>query len=487
MKFNRSILKIALKNKVLHYVFSRYVTYFIQFVNSLFIAVLLGPYYLGIWGFITLIIQYLNQVNLGIAHSVNAIISIHKNKEWYVQKIIGTSLTMLLALSILTIVFFAANMIFKFNIGNKYNFPTYVPVVVMIGITGFFNSLLSNIYRVYGKITEITINQSAFPVLMIVAIIFFRGESLLWALVVANLLAFLISLLIYVSRTPVKLKFLFIGRLVKTIQTKGWHLFVYNTSFYLIMISTKSLISGFYTVKEFGFFTFAFSFANVVLLLLQSFSFLIFPKIINRMATATDEKVIQLLGMLRDAYITTSHFLIHLAILFFPLFIVFFPQYNQSVQAFKLIALTIVLYTNSFGYSGLLIARNHERELGYLSLFALIINFTTALILIKILNFPFSYIIIATMITYSVYVYFLGQKGRKKLLLNTSVSNVLKDIFPVRILIPFFSSLFLILFDIPSIYFIIPVIVFVILNFKSIFKIKALIHQITINPNFINI
>jgi hypothetical protein len=75
-----------LKNKVTGYIASRYLTYAIQCINSLFIAVYLEPYYLGIWGFVTLILQYMNQLNLGISHSVNAIISIHKEKEWYVQK-----------------------------------------------------------------------------------------------------------------------------------------------------------------------------------------------------------------------------------------------------------------------------------------------------------------------------------------------------------------------------------------------------------------
>jgi O-antigen/teichoic acid export membrane protein len=482
-----TMIKKALKNKVLHYIFSRYATYFIQFVNSMFIAVYLGPFYLGIWGFITLIVQYINQINLGIAHSVNAIISVHKNKRWYVQKIIGNSLTMLLALSLITGLFFVANLKFNINIGDKYNFSAYVPAVALIGIIGFFNSLFSNIFRVYGKITEITINQSAFPILMLFAIFFFKGENLLWALVAANLLAFSLSLVIYVLRTPINLKFLFIGRLVKTIQIKGWHLFVYNSSFYLIMISTKTLISSYYTVEEFGFFTFAFSFANVVLLLLQSFSFLIFPKLINRMATSSNEKVIQILGFIRYAYITSSHFLIHLAILFFPLFILFFPQYQPSVQAFKLTALTIVLYTNSFGYSGLLIARNNERELGQLSLLALFVNIVCAFILIEVFNIPFSLVIISTMITYSLYVYLLGQKGRNKLNLSSSIANVFKDNFPVRIFIPYFLSLFLVIFELSSLYFVIPVIIFIILNFTIIKKIKSLIYQITINPNFLDI
>lgn len=484
---NSHLLNKALKNKVLHYVFSRYATYFLQFINSLFIAVYLGPYYLGIWGFITLIIQYLNQINLGISHSVNAIIAINKNREWYVKNVIGTSLTMLLALSFSVILFFTANEAFHLNIGSKYNFSTYAPIVASIGILGYFNSLLSSVFRVYGKVIEIAINQSAFPVLMLLAILLFKGEELIWALVGANLLAFFLSLCLYLFKSPVKLKPLFIARLFKTIQIKGWHLFVYNTSFYLIIISTRSFVSAYYSIEEFGYFTFAFSLANVVLLLLESFSFLIYPKLINRLASSSIEKITELLNMVRDMYITTSHLLIHMSILFFPLFLLFFPQYSQSANAFKLIALTVVLYTNSFGYSGLLISKGFEKKLGLLAFFALSINISISLILIKFVHLSFDNVIFATMITYFVYVFFLGKLGRNKLCLSSSIKLVLKDIFPMRLLIPYLLSLILIFIDSYAYYFIFPFLFFVILNLRSISKIKLSIDKIISNPNFINI
>ena len=83
------VVQTVAKNKVVLFLFSRYATYFIHFINSLFIAVYLGPYYLGIWGFISLIIQYVNQINFGIAHSVTAIISVHKKKDIMRRKLLG--------------------------------------------------------------------------------------------------------------------------------------------------------------------------------------------------------------------------------------------------------------------------------------------------------------------------------------------------------------------------------------------------------------
>ncbi len=485
-KFTTTI-KAALKNKVILFLFTRYATYLIHFINSLFIAVYLGPYYLGIWGFISLITQYMNHLSFGISDATTAIISVHRDDEVYAKKVIGTSITMLIGLSVIAFLLFTANEIFNIDLGSKYNFSTYAPIVVLIGVLGYFNTLLSSIFRVYGRLFEIAFQQTVFPLLILFAIIFFKKSNLLWALVGANFSAFLLAFVLYLIKSPVKIKPIFSFRLFKRIQLKGWHLFVYNTSFFFIIISTRSFVSGFYSVKDFGYFTFAFSLANVMLLLLHAFSYLIFPKLLNRFASSSNSQNSEMLEKLRDAYVTTSHLLIHVAILFFPLFLLLFPQYEIASEAFKLIALSIVLYTNSFGYSGLLIAKGYEKKLGILSFSALIINVIIAFLLIKLLNVPFTHVIIATMVSYFIYVFMLGLLGRKMLKLNISVAAVIKDIYPIRLLVPYIFSLGLVLFSAPNYFFSLSLILFLTLNFKVLLKLKDIVNAIILNPNFINI
>lgn len=481
------ILKTALKNKVILFIFSRYGTYLIHFINSLFIAVYLGPYYLGIWGFITLITSYLNHINFGVVHAVTAIISVHKSKEFYVEKIIGTSIIMLIVLSSLVVVFFISNEVFDINFGEKYNFTEYLPAVVLIGILAHFNNLLSSIFRVYGRLTEIAFHQSVFPVLMMCAIIFFKKSDLLWALVGANFFAFLFAFILYIVKTPVNLKLVYVHKLFKQIQIKGLHLFVYNTSFFFIIISTRSFVSAYYSVEEFGYFTFAFSLANVMLLLLQAFSYLITPKILNRFASSSNIQNAEMLEKLRDAYVTTSHLLIHFAILFFPLFLLLFPSYEIASEAFKLIALAIVLYTNSFGYSGLLIAKGFEKKLGRAAFLALIINVVVALVLIKLIHVPFTLVITSTMLSYFIYVFILGYMGRKMLKLDTSIKAVLNDIYPLRLFLPYLLSLCLVVFSASDSYFAVSLVFFIVLNFKVLLRLKSIFKSIILNPNIINI
>ena len=121
-----NFLKKGITNPAIIYLVSRYGTYIIQFINSLFIAVYLGPYYLGIWGFINLVIGYIGQLNLGISHSVNVIVSINKQDEEYVRKIIGNGISMVLCLSIVIVMFFMLNKIGLIQIGSKYNFSNFI-------------------------------------------------------------------------------------------------------------------------------------------------------------------------------------------------------------------------------------------------------------------------------------------------------------------------------------------------------------------------
>ena len=477
----------ALKNNVLHFVFAGYVTYFIQFVNSLFIAVYLGPYYLGIWGFIMLIIQYANQLNFGISHSINALASVNKHKTGYVSKLLGTAFIILIGLSVFVTIIFALNYLLDLQFGEKYNFSKYAPLILLIAILGYFNGLISNVFRIYGKLFEIAFSQIAFPVLVLASILFFKGESLLWALVIDNVIAFFLSFILFIIQSPVKIRLTFSKRLAIKIQRKGWHLFIYNTSFYLIIISTRSFVSAYYDVTEFGYFTFAFTMANAILLLLEALSYLIYPKMLNRFASYSMNEISSLLEMVRDAYITTSHALIHFSILLFPVFLMHFPKYQNASSAFKIIALTIVLYTNSFGYSGLIIAKNEEKKLGRIAFFALCMNIVIALLLVKVFQVTSTFVIVSTMITYVIYVFSLGVFGRKIMNLKIDILSVFKDVFPFRLFLPYLLSFLFIAFHVRDIYFIIPFLFFLVLNYQAFFNIVDVVKKVVINPEFIKL
>ena len=483
----RSIFFLVSRNKIFQYIFSRYVTYAIQFINTIFIAVNLGPYHLGIWGFILLVLQYMGKFDFGVAHSVNAIISINKEKNEYVQKIIGSALTLLMLLSFLVIIFVAVNQLVDVNIGKKYDFDKYIIFVLLVGILGYFNDLLSNIFRVHGYILEIAINQSIFPILCLFATFIFEGKSLIMAMMTVNILSFSFSLLLFIYRSPVNLKPMWDLSLFKTIQHKGLYLFVYNTSFYLIAISTRSFISYYYSVIEFGLYTFAFSLANAIMLFLGSLSYLIFPKILHRLASNSDDDNSDLLIKLRDSFIAISHLIILVSLLLYPVFILLLPQYQDSTLAFSLVALAVGLYSNAFGYSSLLIAKNKEKKLSRFSCYALSINLVVCYLISNTWSLSFAWISIATMTSYFVFIVLITFEGRKAIGQDNTILLVLSDAFPVRIIIPFSMSLCIVSFAVNNVYNILPVLLFVLLNYKCLKSSVNISKEILLRPSVIDI
>jgi len=481
------LVKKSVSNPAIIYMLSRYGTYIIQFVNSMFIAVYLGPYYLGIWGFINLIIGYIGQINFGISQSVNVLVSVNKQDEAYSKKIINNGMSLMLILSLLIAVFFGFIYFYRIEMGEKYEFTQFILPVILLTMISHITSYLSGFFRIYGHILSIAVYQSIYPILVLLVIPFFRGIELVWAMLIVNIFSFLLALVYFILKSPVKLGIQFEWDTVKFIQKKGWHLFVYGASFYLIILTTNAFISGNYEVEEFGYYTFSYSLANVVLLLLNSISFLVFPKMLNRFASSTNVEVQQLLSSVRAAFISLSHLLIHSVILLYPVFIYFFSQYESTVEVFRLTALTVVLYTNSFGYQGYLMAKGEEKKIALVAFSALIMNIVLCYIMINFFNVPFSMVILATMLTYFFYVHVSAKLGRKKLELKDDFINTLKDVFPIRMMLPFAVSIILIFLEANNWLFVIPIILFAGLNFKDLRTVKDIVIRLIKNPNFVNI
>lgn len=479
---------VILKNKVVWYTFSRYFTYAIQFVASLLIAKYLGAYYLGVWGFITLVLQYLARINFGISNATNAFASIYKSDEKYVEKVVGVGVSLLLLLCLLLLFFFMASYSLGIEIGKRYSFIHYLPYVVAIAVFSHYNLFFSNIFRVYGKLFAIAISQSLIPVSWLIAALFFKGEQLLLALVIANLVAAILSFFLFVFTSPVPLKPQLCYSLAREIQKKGLYLFIYNASFYLIIITTRSFVSKYYTITEFGYFTFAYTLANTVLLLYQSMSFLIFPKLLNRFAINNNERANALLTELRGSYVTICHFSVHLFILLYPFLLFFFSEYQSTGRVFVVTALTIVIYTNAFGYQGLIIAKEKETVIAFVSFGALVLNVILNFILILLVKVPFELVMLATMSTYLIYVFILAKFGRKIIGVTHSLSATFFDVFNVKWMLPFVISILITIYSYKfhGLYFI-PLIIFITLNFKGLLGTYSLAKKILKNPNVIDI
>ncbi|WP_293667470.1 hypothetical protein [uncultured Parabacteroides sp.] len=474
------------RNKVLLYVTSRYVTYGIQFVNSMFIAIALGPEYLAIWGFINLILQYIAQFNAGVPYSLNVLLSINKNDKLKVESLLSTALFLYVILSVIIVLVFLLLHLAGIDIGSKYSFDKYMVVVVIIAVITHFNTIYTNYFRIMNKLLEIVFFQSIVPLSMLIAICFAKGEKLVLLILWIMLVGQLLSLLLYLKNSHLKY-YKPDFSLIKPLLRKGVFLFFYNTCFYCILLSTRTVVSSDYEIKEFGFFTFSFTLANTIMLLFDSFSFLIYPKTINRFNKANGEEIVRILNLIRVNYITSIHFAMYVFLLLFPLIINLFPQYKSVFKCFGFMALTVVFYGNCFAYSCLLTARGKEQLLSILAFVVLIVNIALALFISKVLKLGYEYVILATLISYMFYNILLSFFSYRMFNLSFSLKSIFAENFTLRLFLPFSIAFIILAFEFHWIAYLSLLILFVVLNWKQIVEIKNTIIRILYNPTIINI
>lgn len=480
-------IKTLLVNKVFGYICFRYTAYGLQFLNSILIGIYLGPYFLGIWGFFQLIILIFKQVNFGVPESLNNIISINKSNKEKVQKTFNSAFLLMIVISSFTGILLFINSILPFEMGAEYMFSEYIWLIFLIITTNYLNAIFMNLFRVFNKFVEINFYQLLPQIVILTTLLTVSQSKLLSGLLWAYAGSQMLSFLIFLRNTPIQIKPVFPFSIIKEIQKKGLTLFLYNCSFYMILISTRTIISSNYTVSEFGLFTFSFTCASVILLLLDSFSFLLFPKMINRFSNINNKSTKEILGLTRKIYVTGAHLITHSAIFLYPLLINFAPQYSVTIKAFSLIALVQLLYVSSFGYPVLLMARNKEKKLGTLAFIHLIINVLSILFLVLVFHVDYYFVILGTAITYISYSVSLYIESENELNQKVKVNKVINSLFPIRILVPIVSSFSITISELDPRLYIISLISFVLLNFKKITYSYRAGKNLLTNPSLISI
>lgn len=485
MSIKTRIIKL-ISNKVVLYLTFRYFTYFAQFITSLIIAVKLGPYFFGIWGFLLLLINYFKIANFGIANATNVLIVQYKEKDDIVKHIVSSSFFNVGALSLL--VTFIAIYYYYFGIPffDKYDVGNLFYLVCIIAILAHFNGLLMNIYRLKNRLFEVAFQQSAIPILIFAICFFFEGETLLYNLLLIYLIGNILALGLFLFQRKIPLGGKFSLKYSKMLFQKGFYLFLYNICFYLIIVSTKTIISIYYSVEDFGFFTFSYSLANSVLLFLQAMAFIVFPKIIDKLKSNDSQKIQKFIKEIRQSYVSLGFGLGFLALIVMPFFLMLIPNYQEALTVIQLSILTVILYTNSFGYSTFLMAQNKEKTIAKVSFFSLSFNVVLALFLVNLSSVSYEYVILATTFTYFLYTFLCVYYGKLQLNLKDSFYKNFNDCFQLSLLIPYLIAIIVVLFKLQWVY-PLPFILYVILNKKALIVIIEKLKTIVNKPNVIDL
>lgn len=478
------MLREILKNKIILYLFSRYGTYILQFAISIIIAAKLGPYYLGVYGFMQLLINAFSQMNWGVHSSLNVLIVHNRNDRQKCDDYVGNSIFIYGLISLVVIALFLYVIFADVTIDNKYSINVlHYFLICVIVIAQYYSLLFLTILRVKNKVISLALAQSSNVLLNLLVVFFFDKEALIYALLICNLLS-LLSYFVFVKKDkliPNLWQISYCKTIQKEILTKGFYLFLYNSCFYFILISIRTFISRSYTVSEFGLFNFSYTLANAALLLLDALTLIILPKIIDLLSSKNYKKIDNTIRDIRISFVAASHFLIYIAMLFFPLVIYLMPKYSEALTSLNLIALSILMNTNNYGYSAFLIAQNKEAIFACISFTSLVINILVAAVLVNVCQVGFSYVILAVMVTYLCFS-IMTVAMSKKLMGLLNWADVLKSFFPIRLLAPYTVALAISLLELSNFIFL-PLLCFLLFNIKDIRAMWGLGKRLIRNPN----
>ncbi len=478
-----NLIKSALRNKVIWYLLSRYATFGLQFITSIYIAVKLGAYYFGVWSFFMLLINIGQSCNFGLGNAVNILLVQHKSDEQLCRNYNFNALIGSLFLSIIPLGILVYHKIFGIALFEKYELGNLLLLACLSVMLLYLNSLFMNIFRVKGKLFEVAFGQSVFPVLTLCLMFFGNEKTLLTLLGGGYFVGCLLTTLLYLRHGFSNFSGSFSLACMKDVWKKGFFLFLYNTAFALIVLSTKMIIGRFYSVQDFGRFAFAFSLANAVMLMVDSMLFLIFPKTVDMLSGDDNEKHVEKIQLMRSSYITGVHLLVYIAVPACGVLMYFLPQYKASFPYFVAIVAALMIYPLCFGYNTYLLAQNKENMIAFLALGTLALN----LILLPVLLYccagiQLKYSCLCMLVIYLLYSIAVNFTGRYYLygrfMWNFDISW--KKLLPIVVLVG------LMLADCSAVYYL-PLIIFLICNCKSLLDTVRIVLQIIHKPKIVDV
>jgi O-antigen/teichoic acid export membrane protein len=399
--------------------------YGLRFVRSMLVAKFLGPHFLGVWGFLILIQQYLSYTSLGLQLAVNvelATESVDKSRE---QSVIQTAFTTTLVISSLLIVLGVGVWWLGIPLFEKYSFEQYA--IAMGLITGFthLQQLFKSVYRAYGNFFRIAAGELLDAAIILLAALAFRDDKLISALLGAMVLSGIIGNAILIIKAPFKISFSLDIECLKGLLSIGIPLLIYTVSFYLIAVSARTIISIFYPVEILGYYSFANSITSVTILGFQAVTWAIFPRVLFKSREGLPNDVVAgTVQKVNDLY-NSAVFLTALGIiLMLPLLFLFLPQYEPAEGVINILLLSQIVISISFGYNSVAVARKRQSEVAKASLAALIVMVGLGS-LVAFSGLPFIWIAISLLASTFVYTFLQVQIGSRILGQTESIRNML--------------------------------------------------------------
>lgn len=353
------------RNKIVLFTSSRYLGYGLQFARGILIAKFMGPELFGVWGFLMLAQQYLSYTGFGLQYAVTAELATKKTSAPDERsEIIGTALFITAIISSLLFFFGLGIQATGFSLFDKYHFNQYVLAICIIVGLYHFQQLFTNIYRVYGKLSYIAATELLNAIVPLITVLIFKSSPILINILLgALIISSLVSVLIFLINTPLKVNIRFNKKHFIRLMAMGIPLLIYYISHQLIATSGRTVISSFYTLKEVGFYSFSNNITTGVLLGINAVSWVFFPNILSRTHSGiSNDEVIRIVNNINNIYNTSVFLVVFIVVLISPLIFVILPQYQLASNSLSILLLAQAVLSASFGYNCVAIARKQQMK-----------------------------------------------------------------------------------------------------------------------------
>ena len=436
---NLKDLKLTFNNQLVIFLFNRYISYVLLFIRGLLIARFLGPYFFGIWGFSTLILQYLSYSNIGINYAITVQLSTKTNNEERERdRIASTALSSMFFIGIILLILGALLYFCGWIPFSRFNFPNYWLVIILITIASNIQQVLINIFRVKKNILRIAITEFVTALLLFISVFVDKNSSLINIQLITILCTSLISIFLMSYKLPIKFSLRF-DKLIFLDQLKlGIPLLIYNLSFTLINLSSTSIVSAFYSVEILGFFTLANSISSATLLGLQSIGWAFYPQVLtNTSADITNQGKYQIVGKINTLYATSCFILTIFVVLILPAIFLVLPEYKIASPVIIILVISQAILSASYGFNALAVSNQKQKNIAIIGI-SVVIVITLLSLCVPILHMDKIWIAIVVLVGSFIYSFLQIRLGTQLLQINENLLREFLKLYPIGVLCSFF-------------------------------------------------
>lgn len=377
---SRELLKSSL-----FYTVVQYLVLGIGFVRGLFTAKYLGPALMGSYGLVTLILEYLRFSNLGISNAMNLEVSVNKNKaekSAYVQNVINNAFSYMVVIALLL---GAVAVVFHFFAPgfSAAEFSKYAFAIFFIGMVGQIKVFAVLYARLFDKYRFINLIELASAVVLCLLVVLFIADYQLNAVIGSMIASSLLTLSLCLVLIHRKVSLCIDWRLLRKLATIGIPLLLCVLFEKVFQTVDRMLIVRFLTREDLGFFTLAYTVLSNTLVVLSSFTFLNYPKFLERfnMSNYSGEARDRLWHDLKRYSTVYSGVIIAIAliglILVEPFIKILLPAYGPSIPIYRILMIGSIFEMVSYFAGAYLVSNKHQN----LILWMLAISTLTSLVL----------------------------------------------------------------------------------------------------------